>query len=172
MPCFVKPSDGGSSFGVSKVKQLEELLPAIELAQLHGTEALIESMVQGIEVTCGVYSKSGEVKALSITEIVSENDFFDYEAKYQGKSSEITPARLTDEVTRKVKEYTIAAYQLLGLKGMSRIDFIIQDDVPYLIEVNTTPGLSEQSIIPQQVRYEGLTLSEFFGWCIDSSLSN
>lgn len=171
LPCFIKPSDGGSSFGVTKVSSESQIKDAIELAQQHGSEALIESFVKGVEVTCGVYTKDKEVYALPITEIVSENDFFDYEAKYQGKSTEITPARLSAEVTARVQELTVSAYQLLGLKGMSRIDFIIQDNQPFLIEVNTTPGLSEQSIIPQQVRHQGFSLTEFFGWCIEASLN-
>lgn len=171
LPCFVKPSDGGSSFGVTKVNKEEDLQSAIDLAIEHGSEALIESYVKGIEVTCGVYTKEGAVYALPITEIVSENDFFDYEAKYQGKSKEITPARLSDSVTKEVQSLTVKAYKTLGLKGMSRIDFIVENDLPFLIEVNTTPGLSEQSIIPQQVRKQGYTLTEFFDWCIDASFS-
>ncbi len=171
LPCFVKPSDGGSSFGVTKVFEEEKLKEAITLALDHGTEALIESFVKGIEVTCGVYTKDNQVHALPITEIVSENDFFDFEAKYQGKSQEITPARLTKEVTQKVQKATVNAYKILGLKGMSRIDFIIQNDVPYLIEVNTTPGLSEHSIIPQQVNHLGISLTDFFGWCIETSIN-
>jgi D-alanine-D-alanine ligase len=170
LPCFVKPSDGGSSFGVTKVSDKNQIDEAVELALKHGSEALIESFVKGVEVTCGVYTKDEKVYALPITEIVSENDFFDYEAKYQGKSTEITPARLSAEVTKKVQEATVRAYQCLALKGMSRIDFIVQDDVPFLIEVNTTPGLSEQSIIPQQVRHQGFNLTDFFDWCIQTSL--
>lgn len=167
LPCFVKPADGGSSFGVTRVTDQSQLDGAINHALDHGSEAMIESFVDGIEVTCGVYTKEGKVFVLPVTEIVAENDFFDFEAKYKGKSQEITPARLSETVTLEVKRLTKMAYETLGLKGMSRIDFIIQDDVPFLIEVNTTPGLSEQSIIPQQVRYEGHTLREFFGWCID-----
>ena len=132
---------------------------------------MIEAYVNGIEVTCGVYTRDAKVFSLAITEIETENDFFDYEAKYQGKSQEITPARISEEVTLEVQRLTREAYKSLGLKGMSRIDFIIQDDVPYLIEVNTTPGLSEQSIIPQQVRHEGYTLTDFFDWCVGSSFN-
>lgn len=172
LPCFVKPVDGGSSFGVTKVKELSEMEPAIALAFEHGSEVMIEAFVSGIEVTCGVFMKNGEVEVLSITEIVSGNDFFDFEAKYQGKSEEITPARLPQEVFDKIKSLTRQAYLLLGLKGMSRIDYIVQDGEPYLIEVNTTPGLSAQSIIPQQVRHVGYSLQQFFDWCIQASLKD
>jgi D-alanine-D-alanine ligase len=170
LPCFVKPSDGGSSFGVTKVTEAKQLKDAVALALQHGSEALLESMLAGVEVTCGVYGKGKQIAALPVTEIVSENDFFDFEAKYQGKSHEITPARLSDSVTKEIQRLTVEAYKTLGLKGMSRIDFIVVDDVPFLMEVNTTPGLSEQSIIPQQVRYMGYTLQEFFGWCIEESI--
>lgn len=171
LPCFVKPVDGGSSFGVTKVSDLSEVEPAIALAFEHGSEVMIEAFVSGIEVTCGVFMNADRVEVLSITEIVPGNDFFDFEAKYQGNSEEITPARLPDEVSERIKSLTRQAYLLLGLKGMSRIDFIVQDGVPFLIEVNTTPGLSEQSIIPQQVKYAGYSLEQFFDWCIQASFT-
>lgn len=169
LPCFVKPVDGGSSFGVTKVTANIQFDDAVRLALQHGSESMVESFVNGTEVTCGVYMKEGRVEVLPVTEIVAENDFFDFEAKYKGQSQEITPARLSEKVTAQVQRLTREAYLSLGLKGMSRIDFIIQDDVPFLIEVNTTPGLSEQSIIPQQVRHEGISLSDFFGWCVECS---
>lgn len=170
LPCFVKPADGGSSFGVSKVDKESDLVSAVSHAFDHGSEVMIESQITGVEVTCGVYTKEDEVYALPVTEIETDNDFFDYEAKYKGESREITPARIPDEVTLSIQKITIEAYKSLGLKGMSRIDFIIENDVPYLIEVNTTPGLSEQSIIPQQVRHLNYTLTDFFDWCVDASL--
>jgi len=171
LPCFVKPNNGGSSFGVSKVKAADELRPAIAKALSQDREAIIERFVRGTEVTCGVYLSKGKVTALPATEVVSENEFFDYQAKYEGKSREITPARIGPEMMDCIQETTVKVFRRLGLKGMARIDFIIQDDVPYLIEVNTVPGLSEQSIVPQQVRCTGMTLQHFFGLLIDDAFS-
>lgn len=169
LPCFVKPNNGGSSFGVSKVKAADELRPAIEKALAQDHEAIIERFVNGTEVTCGVYLSKGRITALPATEIVSENEFFDYQAKYEGKSREITPARISLEMMDRIQETTVKVFRRLGLKGMARIDYIIQDDVPYLIEVNTVPGLSEQSIVPQQVRCAGMTLQQFFGMLMDDA---
>lgn len=170
LPCFVKPNDGGSSFGVSKVGKKEELAQAIEKAFDHGTEVVIEEFLKGTEVTNGVYKDGDKTMVLPITEIASENDFFDFEAKYKGKSQEITPARLSDKVTKEVQSITKKVYELLGMKGMVRIDYIIVDDQPYLMEVNTVPGLSEASIIPQQVREIGLDLTSFFTTCLKEAV--
>jgi D-alanine-D-alanine ligase len=171
LPCFVKPNNGGSSFGVTKVKKPEELEAAINKALEHDTEAIIESFLEGIEVTCGVYKFNGKTIALPITEIISKNEFFDYAAKYQGDSEEITPARIPDELTKEIQEITINAFDILNLKSFARIDFIIVQNKPYLIEVNTVPGLSEQSIVPQQVKAVGLNLSAFFEMIIEDQLS-
>jgi D-alanine-D-alanine ligase len=171
LPCFVKPNNGGSSFGVSKVKTADELRPAIAKALGQDREAIVERFVNGTEVTCGVYLSKGKVTALPATEVVSENEFFDYQAKYEGKSREITPARISIEMMDRIQETTVKVFRRLGLKGMARIDFIIQDDVPYLIEVNTVPGLSEQSIVPQQVRCAGMSLQHFFGLLIEESFA-
>jgi len=168
-PCFIKPVDGGSSFGVTKVKEKKEVIPAVKKAFEHGSEVMVEEFMKGVEVTTGVFKEQRVIKSLPVTEIVSENEFFDYEAKYKGESKEITPARLSDKVTKTTQEIAREVYKVLNLKGMSRIDFIIQNDIPFVLEVNTTPGLSEQSIIPQQVRYIGNTLENFFGMCIEEN---
>lgn len=162
LPCFVKPNNGGSSFGVTKVKEESALKPAIDLAMQHDHEVIIESFLQGREVTCGVYALKGQVKALPITEIVSKNEFFDYNAKYKGDSEEITPAPLDEALTKQIQETTVRVFSLLGLSSFARIDYIIVEGKPFLLEVNTVPGLSEASIVPQQVRAAGMELRSFF----------
>ncbi len=162
LPVFVKPSDSGSSYGISKVKSKEELAPAIDFAFKEGKTILIESFLKGTEVTCGVYRKSNGIYALPLTEIASENDFFDYEAKYLGKSQEITPARVSDEIKVQVQTIAKKIYTLLQLKSISRIDFMIVDNVPYVIEVNTTPGFSPASIVPQMITCDGNTIKNFW----------
>lgn len=170
LPCFVKPNNGGSSFGVSKVKAANELIAALEKALKQDREAIVEKFVNGTEVTCGVYRFNGQTIALPATEVVSDNEFFDYQAKYEGKSREITPARISPEMIALIQQTTVKVFDRLGLKGMARIDFIIENDVPYLIEVNTVPGLSEQSIVPQQVRCAGMNLSDFFSILVDEAI--
>ncbi|MDC8005477.1 D-alanine--D-alanine ligase [Aureisphaera galaxeae] len=170
LPCFVKPNRAGSSFGVSRVAEEKDLLPAIEEAYKEDFEVIIESELVGTEVSVGAYRQNNKTKVLSPTEIVSENDFFDYEAKYLGKSEEITPARIPENETKAVQEETLRIYELLNMKGVSRTDFIIQDGVPYFIEINTTPGLSKESIIPKQAREAGMTLTEFFGILVEEAL--
>lgn len=170
LPCFVKPADGGSSFGVSKVKTTAELLPAIEKAHQHGTEVLIESFMKGREVTNGVYLSANGIKVLPITEIITQNEFFDFDAKYLGESEEITPADLTSEMTNKIKTITKKVYQVLGLKGMCRVDYIIVGNQPHVIEINTVPGLSEQSLIPQMAAHEGISLINLFNEVIEVAL--
>lgn len=163
MPLFVKPNKGGSSIGVSKVKSIDELLPALEKVMREDDEAIVEEFISGTEVTCGVLNWKGETRVLTATEVVSKNEFFDFDAKYQSdQTEEITPARLKPEVLEEVRRQTGLIFDHLELKGMARVDFIIRDDVPYMIEVNTIPGLSEQSIIPQQARYFGIELSDLF----------
>jgi len=167
IPCFVKPNGNGSSFGISKVKSSDELMPAIDKAFKHDEFILIESLLIGTEVTCGVHNLNGIIETFPITEIVSENDFFDFEAKYEGKSKEITPARISKDLAKKVSERTIEIYQLLDLNGIARVDFIIMDNEPYTIEANTVPGLSEESIIPQQALFKGMSLSELFNQSVE-----
>ena len=169
LPCFVKPNRSGSSFGVSKVTTFEGMLPAIENAFTEDTEIIIETALIGTEVSIGVFKNNNELVALSPTEIVSENEFFDYEAKYLGKSQEITPARISPEDTAAVKREAKKIYHLLNMKGITRTDFIIQEGVPYFIETNTTPGLSKESIVPKQVREAGDTLTHFFGILIENA---
>ena len=149
LPCFVKPTDGGSSFGITKVKKEKEILQAIKAAFKHGTEVVVEECIEGREVTCGAYKFKDEVKALPVTEIISENEYFDYDAKYNGKSKEITPAELDDEMSKNIKNLTKKIYGVLGMKGIVRADYIVSKaNVPYLIEINSVPGMSKESIVP------------------------
>ena len=162
LPLFVKPSDSGSSFGISKVKSEEELIPAIDYAFREGNTIVIESFLAGIEVTCGVYRNENGLVTLPLTEIASENEFFDYEAKYNGKSQEITPARVPDDVRARVWETAKKVYELLQLRSISRIDFMLVNDVPHVIEVNTTPGFSPASIVPQMLATAGIPIKDFW----------
>ncbi len=162
LPCFVKPNRSGSSFGISKVNEMAEIMPAIEKAFMEDSEIIIETALVGVEVSVGVYNKGKEIIALPVTEIVSENEFFDYEAKYLGKSQEITPARISEEETEMVKKEAVRIYKLLNMKGITRSEFIIEKGKPYFLEINTNPGLSTESIIPKQAREAGMTLTEFF----------
>lgn len=172
LPCFVKPNKSGSSFGISKVKTLEELLPAIENAYKEDNEIIIESFLDGTEVSVGVINFKGEIKVLPITEIVSENDFFDYEAKYLGKSKEITPARISEELKVKIETVAKRAYEVLKMKGFSRSEFIIVNNEPHMLEMNTIPGLTTESILPQQAREAGISLPELFENAIELALKN
>ncbi len=172
LPCFVKPNNGGSSFGASKVKEAAQLKSALAKAFEHDPEAIVEEFLPGTEVTCGVFRYAEKTTVLPITEIVPKNEFFDFEAKYKGASEEVTPARISRELTDEIQRITGTVFDKLGLKGMSRIDFIIKENVPYLVEVNTTPGLSEQSIVPQQARSVGISLTDLFGMMIEESLKS
>ncbi len=162
LPVFVKPSDSGSSFGISKVKTVEDLPHAIEEAFREGETVVVEAFLGGTEVTCGVYRGVDGIKALPMTEIVVEGEFFDYEAKYQGKSNEITPARISNEMTEKIQEMTKSIYKILRLRSIARVDYMIVNNIPYVIEVNTTPGFSNESIVPKMIAAKGLTNSEFW----------
>jgi len=170
LPCFVKPVDGGSSFGVTKVKEEKELESAIKKALEHGTQALVETFMQGREVTNGIFLSKKGIKVLPITEIISENEFFDFDAKYLGQSKEITPADLPFELETNIKSITKNIYEILDLKGICRIDYIIVDNQPHLIEINTVPGQSAQSLIPQMAAYEGISLKELFSEVIEVAL--
>jgi len=161
LPCFVKPNVGGSSFGVTKVKTKDEVQPAIQKAFSEGQEVMIEAFMQGTEITCGMYKVKNKAVVFPITEVVPQNEFFDFDAKYKGQVEEITPARISKELTDRVQELTTAIYNILNCKGIVRIDYIISDrDVINLLEVNTTPGMTETSFIPQQIRAAGLDIKE------------
>ena len=160
LPFFVKPNQSGSSLGVSKVDVLDQLEKAFEFAFAEDNEILIESYLNGTEVSVGVLKYKGETKVLGITEILSQNDFFDYEAKYLGKSEEVTPARISKEEEGLVIETAKKIYDSLGMSGFSRTDFIIMNGIPHFIEINTNPGLSPQSIFPQQAEYAKMNMSE------------
>ena len=172
LPCFVKPNNAGSSFGISKVRTQAELAPAIEKAYKEDSEILIESFLDGTEVSVGVIDYKGKTKVLPITEIVSENDFFDYEAKYEGKSQEITPARLTKEQEENVIKTAKRVYEILNMSGFSRSEYILVNDIPHFLEMNTVPGLTEASILPQQANNAGITLSQLFENAIETALND
>ncbi|MBP6458788.1 MAG: D-alanine--D-alanine ligase [Crocinitomicaceae bacterium] len=171
LPCFVKPSDSGSSYGISKVSQKEELQPALEKAFKEGKTVVIESFLKGTEVTCGIYQSKNGLHTLPITEIVSENDFFDFEAKYLGKSQEIIPARISQEEVEKIEAVTKKIYRLLRLRSIARIDFMLVNNEPFVIEVNTTPGFSAASIVPQMLAHEGKSITTFWREIIDFELN-
>lgn len=161
LPCFIKPNEGGSSFGVTKVKTAEQIRPAIEKAMHESDEVMVEAFMAGTEITCGCYKTRKKEVVFPITEVVSKNEFFDYAAKYDGESQEITPARLDDDTTRRVKTLTSAIYDILGCEGIIRVDYIITEGGKInLLEVNTTPGMTATSFIPQQVRAAGLDMKD------------
>ncbi len=162
LPCFVKANRAGSSFGISKVYEEYKLEAAIHASFEEDGEIIIESFLEGTEVSVGVITHKGKITVLPITEIVPQNDFFDYAAKYEGLSQEITPARISEELRLKVVEISEKIYQKLKLKGYTRSEFIFVDGEPYLLEVNTTPGLTEESILPQQAKEAGISLPELF----------
>ncbi len=170
LPCFIKPTDGGSSFGTTKVKTREQIIPAVEEAFKENSEIMIESFMQGIEVTNGYYkTRKHEVK-LPVTEVVPKTDFFDYDAKYNGKVEEITPARIPDDLRDRIQDLTARIYDLLGCHGIIRNDYIITDgDKINLLEVNTTPGMTATSFIPQQIRAAGLNLTDVLTEIIEDS---
>lgn len=171
LPCFVKPNNAGSSFGISKVHKKENLKIAIEKAYKEDNEILIESFLNGIEVSVGVIQYNNEVTVLAITEITTENDFFDYEAKYEGKSEEITPARLSKTEEEKVREIAKKVYKVLGMSGFSRSEYILVDGEPHFLEMNTVPGMTEASLLPQQAEYAGISLTELLSNAIEQALN-
>lgn len=162
LPIFVKPCDSGSSYGIARVEKQEDLSSAIDGAFQEGRTVVLEAFLKGTEVTCGVYRSEKGVIALPLTEIVSKNAFFDYQAKYQGFSDEITPARISADLTEKIQAVSREVYDLLQLRSIARIDFMLVGDTPYVIEVNTTPGFSEASLVPQMIAAAGKTISEFW----------
>ena len=170
LPCFIKPTDGGSSFGTTKVKTREQIIPAVEEAFKENNEIMIESFMQGIEVTNGYFKTKKREVRLPVTEVVPKTDFFDYDAKYNGKVEEITPARIPDELRDRIQDLTAKIYDLLGCHGIIRNDYIITDgDKINLLEVNTTPGMTATSFIPQQIRAAGLNLTDVLTEIIEDS---
>lgn len=171
LPCFVKPNQSGSSLGISKVKSKDEFETALKKAFKEDKEVLIESFLDGMEVSVGVIKFNGKTTVVGITEIVSHNEFFDYEAKYEGASEEITPARIDNETTRKVEEISIRAYDSLQMTGISRSEFIIVNGIPHFLEMNTLPGFSPASIFPQQASHAGIALQDLFDSEIELALN-
>ena len=172
LPCFVKPNNAGSSFGISKVSKEDELIPAIHKAFEEDNQILIESFLDGTEISVGVIEYKNKVKVLPITEIVSENDFFDYEAKYLGKSEEITPARISKVQLKNAEIVAKKVYKILNMRGFSRSEYIFRGNEPYFLELNTVPGLTTESILPQQAIKAGISLEDLFGNAIEQSLKN
>ena len=169
MPCFVKPNDSGSSFGVTKVKQTEGLLPAIATAFKESNSVLVEKFVDGREVACGVIKTKGKTILLPLIEIISKNEFFDYEAKYsQGRSDEISPADIPPPITKKIQEISKYIYEILGCKGIVRVDFIIADEKPFFIEINTVPGMTKESLVPKEAAAAGISLEELYSMAVEN----
>ena len=161
MPCFVKPATDGSSFGVSKVKNKDQLAPALRKAMLESDEIMVEQYLEGTEITIGCYKTSEKEVLLPITEVVTKNEFFDYDAKYNGQVEEITPARISEDWARRVREITSHIYDILHCNGIIRVDYIISKEGKIrMLEVNTTPGMTPTSFIPQQVKAAGMTMTE------------
>jgi len=171
VPCFIKPNNAGSSFGISKAYNADEIITGIEKAYKEDTEILIESFLDGTEVSVGIIQYKGETKVLPITEITTENDFFDYEAKYEGKSKEITPARISEAAANKVRDTAKKVYNILNMSGFSRSEYIFVNDEPHFLEINSVPGLTEESILPQQANEANISLSDLFDNAIETSLN-
>jgi D-alanine-D-alanine ligase len=168
-PCFVKPNDSGSSFGVTKVKQKEELLPAIETAFKESDAVLIESFIDGREVACGVIKTKAKTLVLPLIEIISKNEFFDYEAKYtQGRSDEITPADVPPAITKEIQRISKYVYEILGCKGIVRVDFIVAGEIPFFIEINTVPGMTKESLVPKEAAAAGISLEDLYSMAVEN----
>ncbi len=170
LPLFVKPNQSGSSLGISKVKEKSEFLAALDFAFAEDDEILIESFLDGMEVSVGVVDFGGETIVLGITEIVPTKEFFDYEAKYEGASEEITPARIDEATTKRVEEIAKKAYNSLGMSGFSRSEYIIMNGIPYMLEMNTNPGFSPASILPQQAKHYGISIKDLCGNEVEKAL--
>ncbi|MBO4849946.1 MAG: D-alanine--D-alanine ligase [Prevotella sp.] len=165
MPCFVKPANDGSSFGVSKVKNIDQLAPAVRKAMMESDKVMVEQFIDGVEITCGCYKTMNKEVIFPITEVVTKNEFFDYDAKYNGQVEEITPARIPADVAERVGKLTSAIYDILHCNGIIRIDYILTKNNGggvkiNMLEVNTTPGMTPTSFIPQQVRAAGLNITD------------
>jgi len=168
LPCFVKPNDSGSSFGVTKVKKKEDLLSAIETAFKESDEVMIEAFMKGREVACGVVKAKNKAHVFPVTEIISRNEFFDYEAKYTpGKSVEVTPADMPSNVTNEIQRLSLIIYDLLGCKGIVRVDFIVINEKPFFLEINTIPGMTKESLLPKQAEAAGMTHEELYSLVVE-----
>jgi D-alanine-D-alanine ligase len=168
LPCFVKPNDSGSSFGITKVKKSEDLIAAIETAFKESYEVMIEAFMDGREVACGVVKTKNKAIVLPVTEIISKNEFFDYEAKYTpGKSDEVTPADMPAVITDEIQRLSSLVYDLLGCKGIVRVDFIIIGQKPYFLEINTVPGMTEESLVPKQAAAAGIALEDLYSMVVE-----
>ena len=179
LPCFVKPNAGGSSFGVSKVKTLDQLRPAIKLAMKESDEVMVEAFIPGTELTCGCYKVAGKEVVFPVTEVVTHNEFFDYDAKYNGEVDEITPARIPNDLRYRVLALTSAIYDILGCSGIIRVDYIVTTQTDdegkahvriNMLEINTTPGMTTTSFIPQQVRAAKLDIKDVLSDIIEDKL--
>lgn len=168
-PVFVKPTQGGSSFGVTMVKQPEELVPAVLFGFSENSTVLVEQGLDGREFTCAAYFDGEKVTALPMIEIVTENEYFDYDAKYNGHSQEICPANVTDDIRELVQNTTCELYRSLGCKGVVRMDYILAEDGLYFLEVNTIPGMTSASLVPKMVRAAGLDVTDFLTTIIENS---
>lgn len=171
LPLFVKPNTGGSSVATSRVERVQELQTAIDMAFAESHEILLERFISGTEVTCGCLVLGGKVQALPVTEVVTKNKFFDFDAKYKGEVEEITPARISEELTERIQTLTESIYEFVDARGIIRVDYIIESDgVPTLLEVNTTPGMTPTSFIPQQIAAAGLDISQILSEIIQTGL--
>jgi D-alanine-D-alanine ligase len=171
LPLFVKPSAGGSSFGVSKVKKAGELVDAVNKAMDESPEVLIEQFIDGNEFSCGVLKTKGKKLVFPVTEVIPRNEFFDYEAKYKpGMAEEVTPARLSEDLTFKIQSLSSRIYDLCSCRGIVRIDYILKNDIFYFLEVNTTPGMTETSFIPMQIEAMGLNLTDLLTGIINDQV--
>lgn len=172
LPCFIKPNAGGSSFGVTKAHKIADITPSIHKAFDESDEVIIEQFIDGKEFTCGLYKTTKKETVFPITEVISSNEFFDYEAKYNdGKAQEITPALIPDETSDRIKKITSLIYDILGCKGIARVDYILNGNSVFLLEVNTTPGMTPTSFIPQQIEAAGLNIKDVFTDIIEDSIN-
>ncbi|NUM30946.1 MAG: D-alanine--D-alanine ligase [Bacteroidetes bacterium] len=170
LPVFVKPNKNGSSYGVSKVLIKENISEALDKSFDFDNEVIVEEYIEGREFSCGVYQLNGKTTALPPTEIISQTGFFDYEAKYMGKSSEVTPANLSEEKTAEMQSWAVKIFNATGCRTLSRVDFILNNDTFYFLEVNTTPGMTNESLVPQQVRAAGMDVSVFINKLIEEQI--
>jgi len=173
LPVFVKPNNGGSSIGMSKVNESGELQEALDKAFKEDDQVLVEEFIKGREFTIGVFKSAGKIITLPFTEVITENEFFDYQAKYEGKSREVTPAECPEEMAEKIRNTAIQVYEIFNCRGIVRMDFIYDaaKNVPFLLEINTVPGQSEASIVPQQVRAKGWKLIDFYSALVEEALA-